>query len=85
VGACERRGAHGHDPGRRPDKRTVEVWHNQKRVETARRVDMLANCFVKRRNDTREIVMPTTTAAELPEGLAMRHLVDDSDDDDGPF
>jgi len=29
---------------------------------------MLANCFVKRRNDTREIVMPTTTAAELPEG-----------------
>ena len=46
---------------------------------------MLANCFVKRRNDTREIVMPTTTAAELPEGLAMRHLVDDSDDDDGLF
>jgi hypothetical protein len=36
---------------------------------------------VKRRNDTREIVMPTTTAEELPEGLAMRQLVDDIVDD----
>jgi hypothetical protein len=70
-----------YDPGRRPDKRTVEVWHNQRRIEIARRVDALGNCFVKRRNDTREIVMPTTTADELPEGLAMRHLVDDLDDD----
>ena len=74
-----------YDPSRRPDKRTVEVWHNQRRVEIARRVDVLANCFVKRRNDTREIVMPMTTADELPEGLAMRHLVDDADDDEGLF
>jgi len=74
-----------YDPSRRPDKRTVEVWHNQRRVEVARRVDVLGNCFVKRRNDTREIVMPTTTANDLPEGLAMRNLVDDADDDDGLF
>jgi len=74
-----------YDPNRRPDKRTVEVWHNQRRVEIARRVDALANCFVKRRNDTREIVMPTTTADDLPEGLAMRHLLDDADDDEGLF
>src|SRR5690606_4899969 len=30
-----------YDPGRRPDKRTVEVWHNQRRIEIARRVDAL--------------------------------------------
>ncbi len=74
-----------YDPSRRPDKRTVEVWHNQRRVEVARRVDVLGNCFVKRRNDTREIVMPATTANDLPEGLAMRNLVDDADDDEGLF
>jgi hypothetical protein len=30
-------------------------------------------------------VVPTTTADDLPEGLAMRHLVDGVDDDDGLF
>jgi hypothetical protein len=35
------------------------------------------NCFVKRRSDTREIVIPTTTAEDMPQGLALRHLADD--------
>jgi len=70
-----------YDPGKRPEKRTVEVWHAQKRVEIARRVDALANCFVKRNATTRELQMPKTSADDMPEGLAMRHLLDDDVDD----
>ena len=57
------------------DKRTVEVWHQGRRIEIARRVDVLANCFVKRNATTRDIEFPKA-ATNLPEGLAMRDLVD---------
>lgn len=64
------------DPARKPDKRGVEVWHQGRRVEIARRVDVLANCFVKRSGTTKNLEIPKG-AAEPAEGLAMRELLDD--------
>lgn len=63
------------DPAKKPDKRTVEVWHQGRRIEIARRVDVLANCFVKRNATTRDIEFPKAST-DLPEGLPMRDLVD---------
>ncbi|MCC6528099.1 MAG: DDE-type integrase/transposase/recombinase [Polyangiaceae bacterium] len=68
------------DPARKPDKRAVEVWHQGRRVEVARRVDVLANCFVKRSAATRALVFPKDAHAEVPDGLAMRQLVVRDDD-----
>lgn len=79
------------DPAKRPDKRTVEVWHQGRRIEVARRVDVLANCFVKRNPNTKNLQIPTCSADyEVPEGLSLRELVDPSydvedDDDEGLF
>ena len=69
-----------YDPARKPDKRTVEVWHQGRRVEIAKRVDLLANCFVKRNNITRQLQLPKTQEPDVPEGLSLRHLVDPSAD-----
>jgi transposase InsO family protein len=74
-----------YDPAKTPDKRTVEVWHRGKRIEIARRVDVLANCFVKRNNVTRQLQVRKAEHDELPEGLPLRQLVDpsaDLDDED---
>jgi putative transposase len=73
------------DPARKPDKRTVEVWHQGRRIEIARRVDVLANCFVKRNATTRAIEFPKDASADLPEGLTMRDLVDGDDADKDLF
>lgn len=78
------------DPAKTPDKRSVEVWHQGRRVELARRVDVLANCFVKRSSTTRALQFPkAATNYEVPEGLSLRELVDpardDADDDEGLF
>lgn len=70
-----------YDAARRPDKRTVEVWHDGRRVEIARRVDVLANCFVKRSGTTRNLEIPKGAGTDLPEGIPMRALVDDEDED----
>jgi hypothetical protein len=72
------------DPARKPDKRTVEVWHQGRRIEVARRVDVLANCFVKRSAATRNLEIPKGAGADLPEGLAMRTLVAEGAEKD-PF
>jgi putative transposase len=69
------------DPGKKPDKRTVEVWHQGRRREIAKRVDVLANCFVKRNGTTKNLEFPNTTASDVPDGLAMRDLIDDADED----
>ena len=66
------------DPARRPDKRTVEVWHQGRRVETARRVDALANCFVKRHASTKNLQIPKDSN-DTREGFAMRDLDDVKD------
>ena len=68
------------DPSRAPDKRTVEVWHQGKRVEIARRLDALANCFVKRNRTGGSLEVGREQApSEVPEGLPMRDLHDDTD------
>jgi putative transposase len=70
-----------YDAGKPRDKRVVEVWHQGRRVEVARRVDVLANCFVKRHNSSRDIQFSKTAADyEVPEGLSLRELVDPSYD-----
>jgi putative transposase len=66
-----------YDPARAPNKRTVEVWYAGKRVEVARRLDALSNCFV-RRNKTRDAIeVDGVASADVPEGNAMRELGDD--------
>lgn len=67
------------DPARKPDKRTVEVWHQGRRIEVARRVDVLANCFVKRSAATRNLEIPKGAGGDPPDGLAMRELLDDEE------
>jgi hypothetical protein len=69
-----------YDPGKAPDKRSVEVWHQGQRIEIAKRVDVLANCFVKRHKNTRELQLPAATADDGCEGLSLRELVDPSYD-----
>ena len=44
-----------YDPARAPDKRAVQVWHKNKYVHTAKRVDTYANCFVKRDHSTKTL------------------------------
>ena len=73
------------DPARSPDKRTVEVWHQGKRIEIARRVDVLANCFIKRNSATKDLQMPNGATVDVPEGMAMRNLVADDDADKDLF
>lgn len=71
-----------YDAGRPPNKRTVEVWHRGERVEIARRVDALANCFVKRNHTTKSIELrgadlvpeASNEHANEPTGNAMRSL-----------
>jgi transposase InsO family protein len=68
-----------YDPARAPNKRTVEVWYVGKRVEIARRLDALSNCFV-RRNKTRDAIEVDGDAGpDVPEGNAMRDLGGDDD------
>ncbi len=69
------------DPARKPEKRTVEVWHQGRRVEIARRVDALANSFIKRNGSTRNLEIPKGGNLDAPEGTAMRDLVGDHDDE----
>lgn len=73
------------DPSRAPDRRVVEVWHDGKRIEIARRLDALANCYVKRHGVTRALHIDAKPQ-EVPEGLPMRDLAHerhtDADDDD---
>ena len=73
------------DPAKKPDKRTVEVWHQGRRIEVARRVDVLANCFVKRSSSSKNLEIKQPTPDSPSEGLAMRRLVNDHDDDKDIF
>jgi hypothetical protein len=73
------------DPSRKPDKRTVEVWHRGRRIEVARRVDVLANCFVKRSGSTQNLEIHKAGAEPIPDGLSMRALVERDVDDEELF
>jgi transposase InsO family protein len=68
------------DAARKPDKRTVEVWHQGRRIETARRVDVLANCFVKR-NSTKNLEIPKGAPIDVPNGIPMRQLMEIDDEE----
>jgi len=79
-----------YEAARAPDKRTLQVVHNGKLIETARKVDVLANCYVRRNNGKSLVVTepkpePMTAAAcrdlDPAEGIPMRELVEDGDDD----
>jgi len=70
-----------YDPATAPDKRTVEVWHRGQRVERARRVDLLANCSVKRNGPARSLEISRRKPEIVPEGMPMRSL----DDEEGLF
>lgn len=70
-----------YDPATAPTKRTVEIWHKGKRVERARRVDVLANCSVKRNASTRNLELGRRAKDSVPDALPMRAL----DDDEGLF
>ena len=69
------------DPSRAPERRTVEVWHDGKRIEIARRLDALANCYVKRHSVTRALDIDAKVD-DVPEGLAMRELAAEPGTDD---
>jgi putative transposase len=77
-----------YDAGRLPAKRSVEVWHRGARIEIARRVDTLANCFVKRNVTTKNIEFHSTEEAPKPNdvhdepvGNTMRSLREQSDEE----
>lgn len=69
-----------YDAARSPDKRSVEIWHQGRRVEIARRVDVLANCFVKRNSATKSLEIPKGGKDPVPEGITMRALVQDEEE-----
>ena len=56
----------------------VEVWHQQKKTGTARRVDLYANCFVKRNHATKTL-QPRTGPQAPPPGLRLRDFPQDFD------
>jgi hypothetical protein len=53
------------------------VWHQGRHVEVARRVNALANCFVKRNATTHDLEV-TASADEVPIGLSLRDLISDN-------
>lgn len=71
-----------YEAARSPEKRSVEIWHQGRRIEIARRVDVLANCFIKRNSTTKSLEIPRSNEP-APEGIAMRTLV--NDDEEGVF
>ena len=59
------------DPSRRG--RPVAVYFNGKKIEQAKRVDLYANCFV-RRDHTTKALQPDRRLDDPPQGLALRDL-----------
>jgi putative transposase len=59
------------DPSRRG--RPVDVYHKGRKIEQARRVDLYANCFVKRDHTTKAL-QSDRRLDDPPTGLALRDL-----------
>jgi len=59
------------DPSRRG--RPVDVYFKGKKIEQAKRVDLYANCFVKRDHTTKAL-HPDRRLDDPPQGLALRDL-----------
>ena len=58
---------------------SVQVVHNGQYIEQARRVDLYANCFVKRHRRTATLD-PNHSPEPAPSGLAMSALEPDGND-----
>jgi hypothetical protein len=78
-----------YDASRAPAARTLQVIHDGRLIERARKVDVLANCHVKRNNGKSLLVTerepePTSVTAcrtlDPAEGIPMRELVGTDDD-----
>jgi hypothetical protein len=89
-----------YDPARPREQRNVQVWHQGKRIELARRVNAYANCFVRRDHATKTLhptaadsseVAPPSAAPSIPAGLRLRDFDDQElehrrpDDEEGIF
>ena len=57
-----------------PASRGIEVWHEERLVETARPLDAYANCFVRRNRPTQGIEADTPAPAPRTSALALRDL-----------
>lgn len=58
--------------------KSVQVWHQGRRVEVAKPVDAYANCFVKRKSSHAPLQV-SAPPEPPPEGLRLRDLRDDND------
>lgn len=54
--------------------RTVDVWWEGKKVHTAKRVDVYANCFVKRDRPSRTLTPSAAPEPRPPSGLRLSEL-----------
>ena len=59
------------DPSRRG--RPIDVYFKGRKIEQAKRVDLYANCFV-RRNHTTKALLPDRKLDDPPAGLSLRNL-----------
>ena len=77
-----------YDPSRPREQRTVQIWYHGKRVQLARRVDVYANCFVKRDHGTKAL-QPSKPAQQPENSLRMSDFDGsqeaDADDDKEVF
>ena len=69
-----------YDPSRPAAQRAVQVWHRGKQIQIARRVDVYANCFVKRDHTTKAL-HPSEPAEAPPPGMRLSDF--DFDEGDG--
>ena len=61
----------------------VEVWHKQNKTGTAKRVDLYANCFVKRNHATKALEPRNGPDTPPPSGLRLRNFQPGSDQNEG--
>lgn len=61
----------------------VEVWWKGRKMGLARRVDLYANCFVKRDNEVRSNLRVDKAAAPPPQGLRLRDFGPDDGSSEG--
>jgi transposase InsO family protein len=69
-----------YDPSRPAAQRAVQVWHRGKQIELARRVDVYANCFVKRDHTTKAL-HPSKPAETPPPGMRLSDFDSDGGED----
>lgn len=68
-----------YDPG--TTRRTVQIVHQGRYVETARPVDLYANCFVKRNTPSREARSEDQAPQPIPSGMQWRDFDIESAED----